>query len=94
MKKEKSYIFSPQKNAQLKTARGVGFEDAIYCIDNDKVLDVLAHHNPKAYPEQWIMVVEIDDYAYQVPFKYEGDSIRLITVFPSRKCTKKYLGGD
>ena len=93
MKKDISYIFNPEKNAQLKKNRGVSFEDVIYSISNDKVLDILTHHNNRVYPNQWIMVVEINDYAYQVPFKYEGNNIRLITVFPSRKCTKKYLGG-
>jgi uncharacterized DUF497 family protein len=88
------YIFDSKKNATLKEVRGIAFEDVVYCIKNGKVLDVLKHHNADKYPDQWIAVVEIDDYAYQVPFKYEGDNIRLVTVFPSRKCTQKYLGGD
>jgi uncharacterized DUF497 family protein len=89
-----SYIFDPQKNAILKANRGVGFEDVIYCINNGKILNILKHHNTKKYPDQWIAVVEIDNYAYQVPFKYEGQYIRLITVFPSRKFTQIYIGDN
>lgn len=85
------FIFNPEKNAQLKLTRKVNFEDVIYSIENEKILDILAHHNAELYPDQWIMVIEIGGYAYQVPFKYENNNIRLITVFPSRKCTKKYL---
>lgn len=89
-----SYIFDLQKNATLKASRGVGFEDVIFCIKNGKILDISKHHNTKKYPDQWIAVVEMNGYAYQVPFKYENENIRLITIFPSRKCTQIYLGGD
>ena len=94
MGKHTFFTFSPEKNAELKTERGVTFEDVIYCIHHDKVLDIVYHYNTKKYPDQLIMIVEIDGCAYQVPFKYEDENIRLITVFPSRKCTKQYLGGE
>jgi uncharacterized DUF497 family protein len=94
MDSEILYIFNSQKNAKLLASRGVGFEDVISSIHNNKILDVLEHPNREKYPDQWILIVEIDDYAYQVPFCYEGDNIRLITVFPSRKCTRQYLGGE
>lgn len=87
------FIFNPNKNAQLKVLRGVSFEDVIYCILQDRILDIVQHPNRTKYPNQWIMIVNLDDYAYQVPFEYEGKYIRLITVFPSRKCTKFYLRG-
>lgn len=93
MERIDTYIFNPEKNALLKEERGVSFEDVIFSINADKVLDVVPHHNKQEYPNQWILIVDINDYAYQVPFSYEGSHIRLITVFPSRKCTNKYLGG-
>ena len=92
MKNDILFIFSPEENAQLKATRKVGFEDVIYSIQNGNVLDIVEHHNSELYSDQMIMVVEIEDYAYQVPFKYDNSNIKLITVFPSRKCTKKYLG--
>ena len=85
-----SFIFDANKNALLKEKRGVGFEDVIYCIQNDRVLDILPHPNSAQYDGQYIFVVEIENYAYQVPFRYEENGIHLITVFPSRKSTKKY----
>lgn len=90
MKQDISFIFDADKNALLKETRGVTFEDVIYCIQNNQVLDILPHPNTNKYPEQYIFVVEIGGYAYQVPFRYEASTVRLITVFPSRKSTKKY----
>ena len=60
MCKELTYIFNTQKNAQLLEQRGVGFEDVILCIKKHKVLDIVPHHNPKKYPGQWIMVVDMN----------------------------------
>jgi hypothetical protein len=38
-------------------------------------------------------VVEIEGYAYLVPCVINGDEYFLKTIIPSRKATKKYLGG-
>ena len=54
-------------------------------------LDVL--DNAKKYKNQGIFVVEINKYIYLVPFVENGPKIFLKTIFPSRKMTKKYLGG-
>jgi uncharacterized DUF497 family protein len=89
-----SFSFDLKKNAELKEYRQVSFEDVIESIYNDKILDIVPHHNKLKYAEQWIIVIELNDYAYQVPFKYEEHSIRLITIFPSRTCTEKYLRGE
>ena len=93
MEEEWIYTFNLQKDAELKVKRGIGFEDVIYSIQNKKILDIIPHHNMAQYHDQWIMIVEVKGYAYQVPFQYKKHNIHLITVFPSRKCTKKYLGG-
>jgi hypothetical protein len=39
-----------------------------------------------------ILIIEINDYAYLVPY-LEEDLLVLKAVFPSRKFTKLYLGG-
>lgn len=40
---------------------------------------------------QSIYIVEIDDYAYLVPFVVDGDVHFLKTIIPSRKATRRYL---
>lgn len=92
MKDNVSFIFDVDKNALLKETRGISFEDAIHCIQNNRVLDILPHPNDNKYKNQYIFVIELENYAYQVPFRYEKTGIRLITIFPSRKSTKKYRG--
>ena len=82
-----------EKNIKLKLERGIGFEDVVVAINEDRILDILEHPNRNRYPEQKLLIVEIDGYAYVVPFEERGSVIRLITIFPSRKMTKKYLGG-
>jgi len=88
------FIFDEQKNLKLKKEREISFEDILTAINNGNLLDVIPHHNKKKYPNQMIMVVEIEDYIYLVPYIEEDDSLILKTIFKSRKFTKIYLGGD
>lgn len=81
------------KNLQLRLERGVGFEDVVVAINEGRILDILEHPNKERYEGQKLLIVEIGGYAYVVPFENRKGVIRLITTFPSRKMTKKYLGG-
>jgi hypothetical protein len=54
----------------------------------------LPHPNPKKYPKQKILVLDIKGYAYYVPFIEDKEKIFLKTIFPNRKATKKYLLND
>ena len=87
------YLYDEEKNLKLRKERGIGFEEVIAAIDEDKVLDIIPHHNKKLYPHQMILVIEINHYVYLVPYVEKEDLLVLKTVFPSRKFTKQYLGG-
>jgi hypothetical protein len=87
------YLYDNEKNLKLKKERGICFEDVIAAINDDKVLDIIPHHNKKLYPNQMILVVEIKRYVYLVPYVEKEDLLVFKTVFPSRKFTKHYLGG-
>ncbi len=39
------------------------------------------------------MIIDVDGYAYVVPFVIDDNEYFLETISPSRKATKKYLGG-
>jgi hypothetical protein len=56
-------------------------------------LDIIEHPNKAKYPDQKIFIVEVDEYVYLVPFIEDDKLIFLKTIIPSRKMTKKYLGG-
>jgi uncharacterized DUF497 family protein len=86
-----SFDFSPEKNQQLKLERQISFEEIIFIIANDGILDIYEHPNKEKYPKQKIIVISIDDYAYLVPAIFEEDKIFLKTIIPSRKATRDYL---
>lgn len=89
--KLKPIRWSEEKNRKLKEERGVCFEDVVFKIERGEVLDLLEHPNQERYPGQKIFVVEIEGYAYLVPFVETKDEVFLKTVIPSRKATKQYL---
>jgi hypothetical protein len=56
------------------------------------LLDDVEHPKKEKYPNQRMFIVNIDDYAYLVPYVHSKNEIFLKTVIPSRKATKEYLG--
>ncbi len=80
-----------EKNKQLRSEREVSFEDVIVAIDQNMILDILEHPNKKKYGHQKILVVNIYNYAYLVPFVEDEQKIFFKTIIPSRQATKKYL---
>ena len=87
----KPFRWGPEKNDQLALERGISFEQMVVAIEAGGLLDVLAHPNPGKYPNQRVLVVACDGYAYLVPFVEEDDHFFLKTVIPSRKATRDYL---
>ncbi len=44
--------------------------------------------------KQKILIVNIQNYVYLVPFVQKNDEFFLKTIIPSRKATNKYLRGE
>lgn len=82
------------KNQKLRVERNISFEEVKIAVDEKRLLDDYDHPNQKRYPGQRIMAVEIDNYVFLVPYVPEGGKFFLKTIIPSRKATKKYLGGN
>ena len=87
----KYFAWNADKNEQLIIERGISFERALYHIENNGILDVVSHPNVTKYPDQKMFILNINKYAYIVPFVENKDEIFLKTIIPSRKATKKYL---
>ncbi|CUB07401.1 MAG: BrnT family toxin [Tepidiphilus sp.] len=83
--------WNAEKNEKLRRERNVSFQDVVYAMANGAILDTFDHPNQDRYPDQKIHVVDIDGYAYLVPFVESEDEIFLKTIIPSRKATKTYL---
>jgi len=84
--------WNSEKNVWLKENRGICFEDILYYIQNDLLVDDVEHPNKERYPNQRIMIFGIGEYLYLVPYVETEDEIFLKTIIPSRKTTKKYSG--
>lgn len=83
--------WNAEKNALLKVQRGISFEKIELLINDGKLIDVVRHPNKEKYPLQKIMIIDVDGYAYLVPFVENETEIFLKTIIPSRKASKKYL---
>ena len=88
----KIFNWNSDKNIWLKENRNVSFEDILFYIDNGCLLDDIINPNQDKYPNQRIMVINIQDYVYLVPYLETDNERYLKTIIPSRKATKKYLG--
>jgi hypothetical protein len=86
--------WNEEKNELLKEERQASFEEVVLYIELGFLLDVLEHSDEEKYKGQKIFVVQIDDYAYLVPFVEDDHGVFLKTIIPSRKAPRKYLKGS
>jgi len=90
----KPFRWDPEKNHQLKQERGVSFEQVAVAVATGNLLQIAPHQNPAKYPRQKIMIVEIDSYAYLVPFVKDEDHFFLKTIIPSRNATRDFVAKE
>ena len=76
----------------LKSSRGICFEDVVFFVERGDILDDYLHPNQKDYPGQRMMVINIANYAYLIPYVENDEELFLKTIIPSRKATQRYLG--
>ena len=80
-----------EKNEWLRKNRGICFEDILFYLDNNYLIDDVEHPNQVKYSGQRMMVLNIVEYIYLVPYVESEDEIFLKTIIPSRKATKNYM---
>lgn len=90
----KLFNWNSEKNTWFKANKGISFEEIIFHIELGDELAITHHPNQIRYPGQKISIVQVEDYVYLVPFVESDEEIFLKTIIPSRKATKKYLGGN
>ena len=90
----KLFNWNAEKNHILIKERGKSFEEVVFYIQNGGLLDDISHPNETNYPSQRMFIVNIDDYAYVVPYVEDKSEFFLKTIIPSRKFTKLYLRGE
>jgi uncharacterized DUF497 family protein len=85
------YDWNREKNEWLRKNRNICFEDILFCLDNDLLIDDIAHSNQERYAGLRMMVFNIEEYIYFVPYVEYEDGIFLMTIIPGRKETRNYL---
>lgn len=90
----KYFTWEPEKNEKLKEERGISFEEIVFHLQRGDILDILEHPNQEKYGGQRVFVIEVEGYAYLVPFLETENEVALKTIIPSRKATRQYLGGE
>ncbi len=93
MSEVKYFSWNHEKNEDLIKERGISFEEIVFHIEKGDVLDLLEHPNRDRYPNQRVFIVNVEGYAYLVPFVEDEHEVFLKTIIPSRKATRDYLGG-
>jgi len=83
-----NFDFNKEKNEILFQERGITFQNVIDAIFDKGILADFPHPNKEKYPNQNILVVEIDGYTHCVPYVENGNTIFMKTIFPSRKFMK------
>ncbi len=90
----KTFTWDNEKNQLLKETRNISFEDILFYIERNEIIDIIENPNQDKYPGQRFFIIAVNDYVYYVPF-IEGDNeIFLKTIIPSRKYKKIYAGGQ
>lgn len=87
-----SFNWNKGKNQWLKKNRLIGFEDIVFLISEGNLIEIIKNPSDN-YKGQMMFVINFNNYIYLVPFVENEKEIFLKTIIPSRKATKKYLGG-
>lgn len=90
----KQINWNAEKNQWLMSERGVSFEDVLFALQSERLLDDLVHPNKNKYPNQRIFVVEIDAYAWLVPYVENEDEIFLKSIIPQQEGHKTLFKGE
>jgi hypothetical protein len=90
----KIFKWNTEKNVILEKEIRITFEEIVELIESGAYTLEVDHPNKKKYPNQRILIVDVAGYAYMVPFVKEGEAYFLKTIIPSRKATKRHLGGQ
>ena len=90
----KYFSWNIEKNKQLQKERDISFEEIVFYIEKGWLLDIVEHPNQERYAGQKIFIVNINNYAYLVPFVETEKEVFLKTIIPSRKATTKYLSDE
>jgi len=88
------FDYNQDKNEKIFLERGITFYDVIEAIASKGILLNFENPNKNKYPNQKVLVVNVNDYAYCVPYVIQDDGTWFLkTIYPSRKFSS-LIGGN
>ena len=81
----KYFSWNTDKNKQLQEEHNISFEEVVFYIEKGLLLDIVEHPNQEKYSGQKIFIININDYAYLVPFVETDREVFLKTILTLRK---------
>jgi uncharacterized DUF497 family protein len=85
----KYFDWDNDKNDWLMKTRGISFETCITYMEQGFLLADTKNKFP--HEHQNVFIVNVEGYAYKIPYVEDGEKIFLKTLYPSRDATKEYL---
>jgi uncharacterized DUF497 family protein len=76
----KIFKWDEEKNKKLKKEWDISFEQVVFLIDNDCVIDIIEHPNQNKYGNHRVCIILIQDYVHLVPFVDSQNEKFLITI--------------
>ena len=86
-----SILWNPDKDRELRLSPdrfGIGLSECAVAIEEGRILDDI---QSPSRPNQRMFILEIEGYAFVVPYVFDEHSVFLKTMVPSRMHTAKYL---
>jgi len=83
------FDWDEKNNALLKKERWMSFEEIVARIESWDLIAV--EENKWTYKEQHLIYLQIEKYVWVVPCLIIWDQCRLITAYPSRVATKRFI---
>ena len=90
----KIFRWNVKENEILAGESGITFEEIVQRIESGAKIIETDHPNKEKYPNQKILVIDVEGYAYLVPFVIDKNEYFLETIIPVKKATKEYFGGE
>ena len=82
---------TPTRTNGCDAIGGLSFDDVVYHLEHGGFLADILHPNQARHPEERLYIINIEGYAYEVPFYRTGNIETLMTAYPSRKYTREHL---
>ena len=79
------FNFDKEKNEILAGERNISFYQVIEIIAEKGILLNIENPNKNKYPNQFMFVIEYNNYTYCVPYVKNSDEIFMKTIYPNRE---------